>query len=203
MKMIETPWGYDIDAQSMPVILTVEEFNTMTANKYAGDQRVSSSLASATAAMRNYCGWHLGGNCSCQITYAFYDLHITRTRYGISILLPTRCLTDVMHIEMDGEDITGSVFQVKRRGQVDLYGCRKYFKKVTITFNSGLNDDGLKSVLASRVSNALSGPVGVNSESAGGVSISYAASYVAGSSSTTLLTADKEYLEAYKIEEML
>lgn len=203
MKMIETPWGYDIDAESMPTILTVEEFNTLTANKYASDQRVASTLASATSAMRNWCGWHLSGNVSCQITYAFYDLHITHTHHGMSIILPTRCLTEVTHIDMDGEDATGSVFHVKRRGQVDLYGCRKYFKKITITFKSGLSDDGIKAVLASRVSNTLSGPVGVNSESAGGVSISYAASYVAGASSTTLLTADKEFLEAYKIEEML
>lgn len=202
--MIQTPWGYDINAESMPDILTVEQFNAITANKYAGDQRVQNTLAATSAAIRNYCGWHLAGNVECEVTYPFYDLHITRGKHGMSILLPSRFVTEIVSITIDDQDVTSSFYVLRRRGQVDLLHCPCYFKKITITFMSGLADDGgLKALVANRVSNALSGPVGVSSESAGGVSISYSSSYVAGSSSTALLTADKEFLNAYKIEELL
>lgn len=202
--MIETLWGYDINAESLPPLLSLEEFNRITLGKYASDQRACSALSAASASIRNYVGWHLASNLECVVTYAYYDLHVTRTKHGLSILLPTRFLTEVIAIEMDGVDVTESLFQVKRRGQIDLLNCPCWFKKITITFKSGLADDaGLKALVANRISNALSGPVGVASESAGGVSISYSSSYVAGSSSTALLTADKEFLNAYKIEEML
>lgn len=202
--MIETLWGYDINVETLPPLLSVEEFNRITLGKYASDQRACSALSAASTSIRNYVGWHLAANYECEVTYAYYDLHVTRNKHGISILLPTRFLSSVVKVEMDDVDVTESVFQIKRRGQVDLLHCPCFFKKVKITFMSGLIDDGgLKALVANRVSNALSGPVGVSSESAGGVSISYSSSYVAGSSSTALLTADKEFLNAYKIEELL
>lgn len=202
--MIQTLWGYDINAESLQPIITVDEFNQITLGKYGGDQRVCAALSAASTSIRNYVGWHLAGNYECEVTYAYYDLHVTRTKHGLSIILPTRFLTEVVKVEIDDNDATDNVFQIRRRGQVDLLRCPCFFKTIKITFNSGLIDDaGLKSLVANRVSNTLSGPVGVSSESAGGVSISYSSSYVAGSNANALLTADKDFLNAYRIEELL
>ena len=58
-----TTWGYELpDAESLADIISVEEFNTMTAGRYTGDVRISSGIAAASLALRNYCGWHLTGS---------------------------------------------------------------------------------------------------------------------------------------------
>lgn len=201
--MIKTQWGYDILADSLPELLSVEEFLYMTYGKYKNDQRISTALASASAAIRNYCGWHVASNVECSVTYSFDDLHITRTYSNLFIQLPSKNVTAITKILVDGNEINPYYF-IKSNGILKIYGDCGFFKTLEIHFMSGLiNDAGLKNVVCSRVSNALSGPVGVASESAGGVSISYSSAYVAGSNASTLLTADKEYLLQYKLDEML
>lgn len=200
--MILTNWGYEIDAQNLPEILTQADFNAMTLGKYSGDQRVPYTLASITSALRNYAGWHLASNVKCSVTYSFDDLHLTRTSTCLIIQLPSRCVTSIEKIKIDNNEINSYYF-IKQNGTLKIYDCL-FFKTITIEFMSGLSDDaGLKNIVASRVSNALSGPIGVSSEAAGGVSISYTNSYVAGTNASSLLTADKEYLEMYKITELL
>ena len=51
--MIKTTWGYDIDADMVEDMLTVDEFNTMTAGKYIGDVRTAPAIKSAQKAVRN------------------------------------------------------------------------------------------------------------------------------------------------------
>lgn len=199
--MIQTPWGYNILASALPDIISIEEFNQMTLNKYASDQRVSSIIASVSAAMRNYVGWHLGGSVECEVTYSFDDLHVTRVFSGIIVQLPSRCVTAIQKILVDGVEISPSYF-FKTNGTLRIYD-HPFFKTITIDFISGVADPGLKGLVVSRVSNVLSGPAGISSESAGGVSVSYSSSYVAGSNASSLLTADKDYLLFYKIEECL
>lgn len=198
-----TNWGYEIlDTTSLPEILTQTEFNEMTLGKYSGDQRVNHTLASITSAIRNYCGWHLANNVKCSITYSFDDLHLTKTSTCLMVRLPSRCVTSIEKI-MINNDVIDPYYFIKQNGILKIYDCL-YFKTITIEFMSGLSDDaGLKNIVASRVSNALSGPIGVASEAAGGVSISYTNSYVAGTNASSLLTADREYLEMYKITELL
>lgn len=201
--MILTNWGYEILSEELPSIITLEEFNAMTLGKYSNDQRAQYALSAITASIRNYCGWHVSGNVECSVTYSFDDLHIARTFNEIIIQLPSRCATSITKIMTNGEEINPDYF-LKQNGILKIYGGCGFFKTITINFMSGLlSDDGLKSVVCSRVSNALSGPVGINSESAGGVSVSYSNSYVAGSNASTLLTSDKEYLIPYKIDELL
>ena len=201
--MVQTVWGYEILDDQVPQILTLEEFNALTLNKYASDQRVQSTIDSTTAAIRSWCGWHLAGNIECSITYLFDDLHITRTNKGLIIQLPSRCVTSITKILINNEEVNLFNF-VKTNGTLKIYDNCGFFKTITIRFMSGIqNDPALKSLVAARVSNVLSGVYGVSSESAGGVSIHYTDSFVAGSNSTTLVTADKEYLEPYRIREML
>ena len=203
--MINTPWNYDILADTLPEILTTAEFNAMTANKYANDSRLSSMLQSVTATVRNYVHWHLASNVECSVTYTFDDLHITRTHHDLLVQLPSRCVTAVNKILIDGHEISCRKF-AKQNGTLKIYnvGCYDHFFTIEIRFNSGLTDTtGVKAVIASRVSNALSGNIGISSETAGGVSISYSSAYVAGINPSTLLTADREFLNSYRIEEML
>ena len=201
--MVQTLWGYEILDDQVPQILTLDEFNALTLNKYASDQRVQSILNATTASIRSWCGWHLAGNVECSVVYSFDDLHITRTNRCIMIQLPSRCVTAIIKILVNNEEVEPYYF-VKTNGILKIYDYCMFFKTIEIHFMSGIqNDAGLKSLVANRASNVLSGVYGVSSESAGGVSIHYTDSFVAGSSSTTLVTADKEYLTPYRIEEML
>ena len=44
------------DVDEVPGMMTLSEFNSMTAEKYLADSRVEPDIKAATAAIRNYCG---------------------------------------------------------------------------------------------------------------------------------------------------
>lgn len=203
-----TSWGYEIlNVDRLPEILNAGEFNAMTANKFACDQRIQSMITSITASIRNYCGWHVAGNIECSVSYTFDDLHVTRHGHDLLIQLPSRCATAITKIMINDIEINPQHFYLKQSGLLRIYNLCKFYNRydiITINFMSGLSDEaGIKGVIASRVSNALSGTAGISSETAGGVSISYSQSFVAGTNPVALLTADREYLLQYRIEEML
>ena len=197
-----TNWGYEILSDSLPQIISVEEFNYITHGKYANDVRVPQTLAAVTASIRNYCGWHVAGNVECSITYLFDDLHITRMGGFLLIQLPSRCATEITKIMINDEEIDSFYF-LKSNGILKIFDSCSYFKTIEIHFMSGVEDDSIKGLVVSRVINSLNGIYGISKESAGGVSISYSSEFSAGSNPSALLTADKEILDLYKIKELL
>lgn len=211
--MIKTNWGYDmLDATSLPDILTVEEFNTMTANKYALDGRVSSTLKSVTASIRNYCGWHIATSQKCELVLNAQDLHITRKYSDLFIQLPYRFVSSVESVLINAtkEDNIWTGDQVgydcSYNGSLvlyDAYLASRKSKIVIVAYVGVVDTDALKGLIANKVSHVLSGTGGVQSESAGGVSISYSTSFVNGAKINTLMTDDKELLNSYKITELL
>jgi hypothetical protein len=58
--------------------------------------------------------------------------------------------------------------------------------------------NGIKDLIAHRVAHALAAPAGVQSESAGGVSVTYTTNWV-NASLTALAETDKEMLAPYKL----
>lgn len=211
--MIQTSWGYTLlDADDMPEILTQEEFNSMTANKYALDSRVLSAIKSVTAAVRNYCGWHIAGPQKCELVLNVQNLHITRKYSDIIIQLPYRFVSDVEKVifnatKEDDEWVGDEYdFDFTYNGKLTVYDadvCSRK-SKVVIIATVGLNDtDAIKGLIANKVGHMLSGTFGVQSESAGGLSISYSTSFVNGAKPNSLMTDDKELLNSYKIVELL
>lgn len=211
--MIQTSWGYTLlDADDMPEILTQEEFNSMTANKYALDSRVLSAIKSVTAAVRNYCGWHIAGPQKCELVLNVQNLHITRKYSDMIIQLPYRFVSDVEKVIFNAtkEDDTwvGDEydFDFTYNGKLTVYDAEVCSRKskVVIIATVGLNDtDAIKGLIANKVGHMLSGTFGVQSESAGGLSISYSSSFVNGAKPNSLMTDDKELLNSYKIIELL
>lgn len=211
--MIQTSWGYTLlDADDMPEILTQEEFNSMTANKYALDSRVLSAIKSVTAAVRNYCGWHIAGSQRCELVLNVQNLHITRKYSDMIIQLPYRFVSDVEKVifnatKEDDEWVGDEYdFDFTYNGKLTVYDAEVCSRKskVVIIATVGLNDtDAIKGLIASKVGHMLSGTFGVQSESAGGLSISYSTSFVNGAKPNSLMTDDKELLNSYKIVELL
>lgn len=211
-----TPWGYTItgDATTLPSILSVADFNTMTANKYAGDTRVPSMLAAAEMAVRNWCGWHVADSEPCQMVNVIQSLHITRTGADVLIQLPARYVSNVARVYFNANNdggtwsgdeypffcTTGGLLRVYNVGSVERVSA------VSVIYTAGLPDGlagDIKELIAGRVSQALANPNGVQSEAAGGVSVTYNATWINGGGAGTLLDHNKAVLQPYRLEEVL
>lgn len=204
---IVTNWGYTLpDLTVVPDLLSAEEFNTLTANKYAGDVRIAPEIKAASAAIRNYCGWHLAPSASCSMSeYLLYgDGRVKRVGRDLMIQLPAAFVSAVSEIMIDETEYTD--FALEHNGilhvfDVNFHGLSRK-TKVTITYTAGIADadlDAVKELMAHRVTHALAVPAGVTSEAAGGVSITYNANWANSTRATALPDDNKEVLAPYRV----
>lgn len=212
-----TPWGYTITgtATELPSILTVADFNTMTANKFSGDTRIQSMLTAAEMAVRNWCGWHVVDSEPCELVNAIQSLHFTRTGSDLLIQLPARYVSNVNAVFLDaryeGGQLTGDVPDAlfcTTGGLLRVYnvGSLPRVSAIGIQYTAGLPDamaGDIKELIAHRVTHALVNPNGVQSEAAGGVSVTYNATWINNSRATALPDDNKAVLQPYRLEEVL
>lgn len=202
---MNTTWGYTIDAEALTPILTPEEFATMTAGKYAGDVRIESNINAASAAVRSYCGWHIAPALSCTLTERLLagNGRVKRSGPDLLIQLPATLVTAVTSVTVDGAEHDD--YDLAPNGILRLFdvGCMTRKAQITVSYTAGLSDamlDGLKELIAGRVIHALAQPYGVQSESAGGVSITYSSSWAASASATALPDDNRTTLDAYRVK---
>lgn len=102
-----TNWGYEIESETLPDMLTVEEFNAATGNQYAA-QDVEGQIHAAQSAIRDWCGWHVYPELSCTFT----DDSLPKKRV---IQLPATHVSAVDSAAVDGAEVS---FKAKRNGLV-------------------------------------------------------------------------------------
>lgn len=205
-----TTWGYTItDADALPDLLTVADFNTITANKFASDGRVSSAIASASMGVRNYCGWHVSPSqgCSCSERLLYGNGRIKRVGSDYLIQLPATCVTGITSVTIGGEAWTD--YAVETNGLLRLFDVNKLNltrkTEIVVAYTAGLPAgmmNSIKELIAGRVTRALTATNGVASESAGGVSVSYTQNWTNGAGAGSLQSTDVETLEPYKLREV-
>lgn len=203
--MMHTIWGYTItDAESLADMLTVEEFNNITANKYAGDARIEPNIDAACAAIRNYCGWHVYPAQACSMTERLLagNGRVKRVGPDLLIQLPATFVSVPASVTIDGAPFDD--YDIEPNGILRLFDVGHLGRKaqVTVTYTAGLSDgmmDGIKELIAGRVNHALAQPYGVQSESAGGVSVTYSASWAASASASALPDENKDVLAPFKV----
>lgn len=199
MSDLLTNWGYTIEnTASLPDLMTVAEFNALTGNKFVNDTRVSSLLASAQMTVRNFCGWHLYPSLPCK--FEADSINVSRC-----VQLPSRFVSGVESLTLNGEAVLD--YHVKTNGLVFLDGSvlGKSWNDVVVKFNSGLGDSqmgALKEILAGRIANALTNSYGVQSESAGGVSITYSLNWASHASAASITDPLIAALAPYKVQEV-
>ena len=199
MSDLLTNWGYTIEnTASLPDLMTVAEFNALTGNKFAGDARVSSLLASAQIAIRNFCGWHLYPSLPCK--FEADSINVSRC-----IQLPSRFVSGVESVMVKDEPVLD--YHVKTNGLVFLDGSvlGRSWNDVVVKFTSGLGDSqigALKEILAGRIANALTNSYGVQSESAGGVSITYSLNWASHASAASITDPLIAALTPYRVQEV-
>lgn len=200
MSDLLTSWGYTIEnTDTLPDLMTVAEFNTLTGNKFASDARVSSLLASAQITVRNFCGWHLYPSLPCKFEADSIDV-------SRCIQLPSRFVSGVSSVKLRDTDIVD--YHVKTNGLVFLDGSvlGRSWNDVEVKFTSGLGAaqiGALKEILAGRIANALTNPYGVQSESAGGVSITYSLNWASHASAASITDPLIAALMPYKVQEVV
>lgn len=198
-----TVWGYTLTNEtSLPSILSAAEYNAFTADKYASDARVASNINAAMSAVRNYCGWHVYPSEACELSTTFFDKRVTRFRRMIMVQLPATFVSSVSSVTIDGTTHTDYVLDhngILRLYNVDWADVYPY-TPIVINYTAGLTDaDDVKELIAHRVTHALASSGGVQSETAGGVSITYSANWINNSRSTALADDNKEVLAPYRL----
>lgn len=187
-----TAWGYEVEGP-VPLIVPPDVFEDATGGRWTGDMRTDAALASASTAVRNACGWHIGPNLSCRAT-----LDVDRPTK--SLWLPARNVTDVTSVKVDGAEVTG--YQWSRLGQIvmpSVVPCG--LRKVVVEYRAGLCTHDMAALVAGLASRslALSMRPGVTSESAGGVSVSVAAGVAAASPAPYLTDVERAQLAPHKV----
>lgn len=185
-----TPWGYEVD--ELPDLITVSDFNAATNDRYAGDARIEPAIASASAAIRAYCGWHVAPVLDCSITL---------DGEAGDIWLPTNALASVTSATVGGEDVT--VTGSNRRGRVRLAHKTCGLGNVAIDYVAGYDVAAcpdLMGVVVQRVMASVAMTTyGVSQETAGGVSISYSGSALSDLGSAFLPDSVKAALSTYRL----
>lgn len=193
MSTTVTPWGYDVDG-TVPAILTLQQFHVLTGNKFVSDTRIQSNINAVTARFRNYCGWHIVGPLDC-----------TATMDGGEriVWLPATHVTAIESVTVCGTDVTDQC-QWSRRGELRLPYSPDVLRAVVVEYTAGFDTapDDLMSLVAHRVVHEVALPFGVQQETAGSVSVSYAHSATNTQSAVHLAVSDKAALAAYRLEEV-
>lgn len=208
--MIHTSWGYVIEGESLPSLMTVAEFDAITADKYKNDPRVSSELAAAGMAIRNYCGWHIAPTLTCTIDRGllYGDGVVKRIGHDLMVQLPTRFLTGITTVKVSDNDY--SDLRMNINGTLVVFDVadedlsRK--SQIIVTYAAGLSDAlmaDIKELMASRVVHSLSSSYGVTSESAGGMSVTYNASWANNTLAAGLNDEAREVLAPYRVGSVL
>jgi hypothetical protein len=210
---MNTTWGYKLtQAESLTDFLTVAEFNAFTGNRYAGDVRVEPNIKSATRSIQNYCGWHIFPNLECEMVYRVADLRDCFVGSDLLIQLPATFVSEIKSIllncsfendEWTGDETTD--FDLDESGLLRIYsvGICDRRSRIRIVYKAGIDAsqmDVLKELTAHRVTHAVSSSYGVTSEAAGGVSVTYNASWAGNTRSTALPDDNKEILNPYRVK---
>lgn len=205
-----TTWGYTItDADELAPMLSPEDFNTLTANKYAGDTRIPGNIAAASLAIRNYCGWHMFPAQACSFSERLLSGNGRTKRAGADLLiqLPAAYVSGVSSVQIAGAAWTD--YSLETNGLLRLFDVypHKVNRKteVLVTYTAGIPDglmDAIKELTAHRVTHALASSAGVQAESAGGVSVTYSANWINSARSTALADDNKEVLAPYRLLEV-
>ena len=205
---LKTVWGYELtDVNSLPPMLTMAEYNALTAGKYTGDVRISPNLDAAGTAIRNYCGWHVFPSLSCRFAerLLFGNGRIKSVYDNFIIQLPATFVSEITSVTIGGEEF--SDYALESNGVVHLFDVPQHRinkrTEIVIDYVAGLHPemmDAVKELVAHRITHALARSEGVQSETAGGVSITYSASWLNNTGAGSLADNNKEILQPYRLE---
>ena len=200
---MRTLWGYDIESDGMPPLITPDTLEELTAGKFTGDARIPKELEAASAGIRDYVGWHLYPSAECSVEINMLDEIVERTGVDLLVQLPTKYLSEVESVTLGGAAYD---FSFKTNGILRVYEVPHILDRrlvLAVNYTAGLPDElmgGIAELVAHRVTHSLVSSYGVTNETAGGVSITYNAAWINNSRATALPDDNKEVLAPYRLQ---
>lgn len=193
MAYTMTPWGYDVDG-TLPPLIDRDTFDACTNGAWANDGRAESAILAASAALRNFCGWHVAPAAACRA--------VLDTEGAWSLFLPTRNLTGVTSVTVHGMAVTD--YEWSAIGQVNLPSrAAPGLRAITVEYAAGIGvTDDLAALVAGMAARTLAlspRSYGVVSESAGGVSITRSQGAAYSLVAVTLTDGERDALMPYKV----
>ena len=200
-----TIWGYELtELNSIPNMLTVEEFNKYTGSQYGSDEdRITAEIAAACASIRNFVGWHLAPSAACKLSANMLDRRVSYAGRDVLIQLPARYVTEVSSVKIGGVECEHVASDPNGIVRVFDAGTFERYASVEVIYTAGLSDEALapvKELIAHRVTHSIAVPAGITSEASGGVSVTYNANWINNSRATALAGDNKELLIPYKVQ---
>lgn len=200
-----TNWGYTLTGvESLADMLEYLDFDTFTGGKYAGEQeRAQKEISAASAAIRNFVGWHLYPALDCELSTFMLDRRVTPVGSDLLIQLPARAVNSIASVTIGGIERTD--FFCDQNGLLRVFDVGPLDRRalVMVDYNAGLPAEMMAPVqelIADRVKHALAVPEGITSEASGGVSVTYNAAWINNTKATSLMGDNKELLIPYKVQ---
>ena len=185
---VQTPWSYTV--ASLPSMISVEEFRALCPGMSSTDGEVQAALDSVSAAVRDWCGWHVSPSLECTFT---------GEGEGRLLVLPAIGVTAVSSLEVDGAAV--DAFEWTAAGMVRLKSgvFPDVWRSVECVYTAGFTSGAIGQVVAQIASNALAAAPGVATERAGNVSITYNQTGNGITGGVSLLPRDLAILAPYKL----
>jgi hypothetical protein len=181
----------------MEPLATATSLTAYTGGRIDGtDPRVTPVLDGVSAAVRNWCGWHV-----------FPDLQQTVTLDGPGgryLALPTRHVATVTAVTENGTTLVDGVdYRWSTDGsikRVTRYWTDDY-RAITVTYTHGFEDvPDVTAVVLSVAARLLASPMGAVSESAGGVTVKWSETTRGVAGGLGILDHEYALLAPYRIE---
>lgn len=196
-----TAWGYEIDESGIPPLLSVEAFDDMTGGRYAGDLHAAAALTAASQAIRNACGWHIAPSLQC--TFTAQRIGDADGRASRLFALPANAVTAVASVTEEGVLLDAGEYDWARDGLMRR-ACFKCWptrwNAVEVSYTAGYDTEAvpdLAEAVRAIAEGVLVVTVGVTSESADGVQMSYSSS--ASSIAAALTDQQRAALAPYRL----
>ena len=199
---MRTPWGYSIDTDALQDIITVEEFDAMTGGRYHGDTRVAGGINSASGTVRAYCGWHVAPALPCTLPLRALDKRVSVSGPDMLIQLPAAGDITVQSVEIGGEAVEDYDLEVNILRLFDTGWIRRK-TEIVIHYTAGLSGPFgamVQEVVGERVTHGVAQSYGITTEQAGGVSVTYNASWTSGGGASALSELNMRALEPYRLQ---
>lgn len=196
---IATTYGYDVvldDATAMPDFITPADIAQASGGRIAAtDPRLTAECAAVSAAIRDYCNWHVAPQMTC-ISDTQVDTRI--------IALPAKFVDRIESIEVGDVELATDAYEFKRNGMVRLGyhpQARGRWGAYTITYVAGIDlaATSIRAIALQIALNDLTATPGVRNESVGQVSVSYNQATEGVAGGVSLMERDKAMLEGYRI----
>lgn len=200
---MQTNWGYTLtDNDILPSMMDGFDYEAYS-GRHDDVSRVEPEIAAASAAVRNFVGWHLFPSEACELSTIMLDKRIIFSGHDMIIQLPARYVTEVTEVIIDGN--VHEHYHIDTNGILRVFGVPfvARYASVIVRYVAGLPEEmmhPIRELIAHRVTHATAVPAGITSEASGGISVTYNAAWINNSRATALAGDNKELLIPYKVQ---